>query len=63
MIKAHPHQQQPPNVMSCQLCGAQFNNQRRLNRHFADVRHCPHDGQKCRHECKGDECWRELDGS
>jgi hypothetical protein len=25
--------------------------------------HCPHDGLKCTHECEGDECWRELDGS
>ncbi len=25
--------------------------------------HCPHDGQKCRHDCEPGECWRELDGS
>ena len=24
---------------------------------------CPHDEQICRHECEGDDCWRELDGS
>jgi len=24
---------------------------------------CPHDGQKCRHDCEPGECWRELDGS
>ena len=29
----------------------------------AQPRLCPHDGVVCRHDCEGDECWRELDGS
>ena len=28
-----------------------------------DLRKCPHDGGKCTHQCEGDECWRELEGS
>lgn len=24
---------------------------------------CHIDGQTCTHDCVGDECWRELDGS
>lgn len=24
---------------------------------------CPHDGVKCEHECEGESCWRELEGS
>ena len=26
-------------------------------------RRCPHDDQLCKHDCEGDSCWRELDGS
>ena len=26
-------------------------------------RRCPHDGLRCTHDCEGDDCWRELDGS
>ena len=31
--------------------------------HGNERRRCPHDGQICNHECEGDACWRELDGS
>ena len=26
-------------------------------------RYCPHDGQRCKHKCQADDCWRELEGS
>jgi len=28
----------------------------------SEVRHCPHDGLKCNHDCEGDECWRVRRG-
>lgn len=29
----------------------------------AFVRRCPHDDKQCAHDCEGDECWREVNGS
>jgi len=49
----------------CPLCGAKLHLRHNILYciEHPEIRYCPHDGQKCGHECEGDECWRELDGS
>lgn len=38
MIRAKPHQQQPPEPATCAYCGAEFNNRRRRGNHIRDRR-------------------------
>ncbi len=43
--------------------GPDFSDDLHLDKPYPDLRHCPHDGQTCTHDCEGDSCWREVDGS
>lgn len=51
MIRAKPHQQQPPRPARCEYCNDQFNNAVRLKHHIDTVHRCTKHGQISCVEC------------